>query len=84
MKTSTVAPPAPAPASQQGTDDYLTVLCKKLRREVVLTPPAIIDDLCAGVPTRWICLKAIYVDEVREIARLLGRSHLLRFTTDCK
>jgi hypothetical protein len=62
---------------------YETLLCEKIRKEASLTPPAVIDDLCEGVPTRWICFKAAYAEEVLEIARMLGRSHLLRFEADC-
>jgi hypothetical protein len=83
MTTGRVAPPAPAPAPQHRADAELKTLCEKIRKETVLTPPAVIDDLCEGVPTRLIYSKAVYVEELLEIARILGRSHLLRFRADC-
>jgi hypothetical protein len=83
MNTDRVASPAPAPAPQRKTDAELKTLCEKIRREVSLTPPAVIDALCEGVPTRLICTKAVYVEEVLTIARMLGRSHLLVFREDC-
>ena len=49
----------------------------------MLTPPAIIDALCKGIPTRRICTKAVYVEEVLEIASMLRRTHLLNFDADC-
>ncbi len=49
-------------------------------KEVVLTPPALIDALCNGGPTVWVCLEAAFVEELRGIARVLNRNHLLRFT----
>ncbi len=69
-------------ALQQKVDADLNI-CEKIRKETSLTPPAVVDDLCEGVPTRLICSKAVYVEEVLEIARMLGRSHLLRFWSDC-
>jgi len=84
MTTDKVAPPAPAPPPQQKTDADLKILCEKIRREASLTPPSIIDALCEDMPTRPICLKAAYVEEVLEIASMLNRSHLLRFTADCQ
>jgi hypothetical protein len=70
-------------APPQKNDTDLGALCEKIRREAVLTPPAIIDALCEGVPTPWICIKAIFVEELRELARKLDRGYLLRFTADC-
>jgi hypothetical protein len=84
MNADKVAPPAPAPPPQQNADADLKALCEKIRREVSLTPPAVIDALCEGVPTRPICLKAAYVKEVLELASMLNRGHLLRFTADCR
>jgi hypothetical protein len=85
MNTAPLPPvaAAPAPAQQQNFDVDLNILCEKLRKEAVLTPSSIINALCEDMPTWWICLKAIYVEEVREVARMLNRSHLLRFTADC-
>jgi len=57
-------------------------LCQKVRKETSLTPPFIIDALCEGEPI-WVCIEAIYVEEVLEIARTLNRGHLLRFVVDC-
>jgi len=48
-----------------------------------LTPPGIIDALCEGKPIYSLCPKAVYVEEVLEIARMLGRAHLLNFDADC-
>jgi hypothetical protein len=83
--TTDVVPPgsAPAPPPSQNIDANFNDLCKKVRREASLTPPAVIDDLCNGVPTEWICIKASYVAEVLEIARILQRGELLRFKVDC-
>jgi hypothetical protein len=83
MTTGEVVPPAPATAPQQKTDTELKTLCKKARKEAMLTPPAIIDALCEGIPTRRICTKAVYVEEVLEIASMLRRTHLLNFDADC-
>ena len=81
------APPAaatPAPPPQQNANADLKALCEKIRREVSLTPPGVIDDLCDGVPVRWICLKANYRKEVEELARMLNLEDLLRFEADCR
>jgi len=75
--------PAPAPPPQQNANADLKALCEKIRREVSLTPPGVIDALCEGVPTRLICLKATYIKEVQEVARMLNREDLLRFKADC-
>jgi hypothetical protein len=83
MTTDKVVPPAPAPAPQWKTDAELKTLCEKIRKEASLTPPAVIDALCEGVPMRPICTKAVYVEKVLEIARMLGRAHLLNFDADC-
>jgi len=83
MTTDKVAPPAPAPPPQQKTDADLKILCEKIRRETSLTPPSIVNALCEDMPTRPICIKAVYVEEVLEIANILNRSHLLRFSADC-
>ncbi|MFZ8838214.1 MAG: hypothetical protein ACO2PM_04645 [Pyrobaculum sp.] len=56
-----------------------TLLCEKIRRETSLIPPAFIDALCNGESLPWICLEALFVDELRSVARALGRGHLLRF-----
>jgi hypothetical protein len=56
-----------------------TLLCEKIRREALLTPPALLDALCNNEPLPWICLDALFVDELRSVARALGRGHLLRF-----
>jgi len=83
MTTGRVAPPAPAPAPQWKTDAELKTLCENLRKEASLTPPGVIDALCEGRPTYGLCPKAVYVEEVLEIARMLGRVHLLNFDADC-
>jgi len=83
MNADKVVPPAPAPPPQQKTDANLKILCEKIRREASLIPPSIIDALCNGEPTQWLCLKAMYVEKVEEVARMLNRGHLLRFTADC-
>jgi len=70
-----VAPLAPPP--QQKTDADLNI-CEKIRREASLTPSALIDALCNNESLPWICLEALFVDELRSIARMLGRGHLLR------
>jgi len=72
-----------AATSQQKLASDLRELCEKIRKRASLTPPSIIDALCEDVPTRWICLKATYVEEVRELASMLNRGHLLRFIAEC-
>ena len=84
MNADKATPPAPAPPPQQNANADLKTLCNEIRQKAVLTPPSIIDDLCAGVSTRWICLKANYRKEVEELARILSREHLLVFTADCR
>jgi len=79
MTTDKVAPPAPAPPPQQKTDADLNILCEKIRRGASLTPPALIDALCDGMPLPWVCVEAVFVEELREIARILNRGHLLKF-----
>jgi len=81
MTADKVAPPAPAPSPQQKTDADLNI-CEKIKKEASLTPPSIIDALCEGAPV-WICLRAIYVEEAQEVARVLNRSYLLRLKADC-
>jgi hypothetical protein len=83
MTAIKVTPPAPAPAPQRKADAELKTLCEKIRKETSLTPPAVIDALCEGIHTRPICTKAVYVEEVLEIARTLNRGHLLNFKADC-
>jgi hypothetical protein len=58
-------------------------LCENLRKKVSLTPPGVIDALCEGRPIYGLCPKAAYVEEALELARMLGRAHLLNFDADC-
>jgi hypothetical protein len=44
--------------------------------EVHLTPPGVLELLCRGEPIE-ICKEAIYIEELFEIARALGRKHLI-------
>ena len=85
MTAAASIPPAsaPAPAPQWKTYAELKTLCKNLKKEASLTPPGVIDALCEGVPTRSICPKAVYVEELLELASVLGRTHLLNFDADC-
>jgi hypothetical protein len=83
MSTDKVASPAPAPPPTTKTDAELKTLCEKIRRTASLIPPGVIDALCEGVPTRPICIKAVYIEEAIEIARMLNRGHLLNFEADC-
>jgi hypothetical protein len=64
-----------APASAPG----LKALCEKIRRKASLTPPSIIDALCDGMPLPWVYVEAVFVEELREIARILNRDRLLKF-----
>ncbi len=82
MTADKVAIPTPAPAPQQSFMEDLKV-CEEIRKRLSLVPPAVVDALCDGTPTPWVCLKATYVKELLEVARMLGRSHLLRLETDC-
>jgi len=84
MNADKATPPAPAPPPQQNANADLKALCNEIRQKAVLTPPGVIDDLCEGMPTRWICLKASYIEEVLELARMLNREDLLRFEADCR
>jgi hypothetical protein len=61
----------------------VAAICEKIRKELSLTPPGVIDALCEGVPTRLICVEATFVKEALEVARMLGRAHLLNFDADC-
>jgi len=81
---NSAAPTAPVPAPQQRKLTDLKTLCNEIRQKAVLTPPGVIDDLCEGVSIRWICLKASYIEEVLELARMLNREDLLRFEADCR
>ncbi|MFZ8840569.1 MAG: hypothetical protein ACO2PM_16955 [Pyrobaculum sp.] len=83
MNTDRVASPAPAPAPQRKTDAELKVLCEKIRKEVSLTPPGVIDALCEGRPIYDLCPRVVYIEEALELARRLGRAHLLNFDADC-
>jgi hypothetical protein len=84
MTAANVIPPAPAPAPQWKTDAELKIfLCEKIRKEVSLTPPGVIDALCEDRPIYGLCPKAVYVEEALELARMLGRAHLLNFDADC-
>jgi len=83
MTADKVVTPAPAPVPQQKTDTDLKI-CEEIRKRVSLTPPSIVDALCKNEPTPLICVKAVYIEEVHEIAHALNRSHLLRFEVDCK
>ncbi len=83
MTTNKVAPPAPAPAPQQKTDADLKILCEKIRKAASLTPPGIVDALCEDKRVYVRCDKAIFVEELRELARMIGRDHLLLFDSDC-
>ena len=58
-------------------------ICERIRKEAALTPPGVIDSLCEGRPIYGLCPKAVYVEEVLELARMLGRAHLLNFDADC-
>jgi hypothetical protein len=77
------APTAPASDLQQKEFTDLKTLCDEIRQKAVLTPPGVIDDLCAGVPTRWVCLEANYRKELEELVRMIGREDLLRIKADC-
>jgi hypothetical protein len=50
--------------------------------EVHLTPPGVLERLCRGEHIK-ICKEAIYVEELLEIARALGRNHLVT-TKKCR
>jgi len=71
-----------APSPQQKTDTNLDI-CEKIRKEASLTPPGILEALCEGKPVYIRCSKAVFVEEVLELARMLERTHLLNFDTDC-
>jgi hypothetical protein len=55
----------------------LNVDCERIEREVRLTPPALIDKLCKGEYLPPVSSEAIFVEELLEIARKLGRMHLV-------
>jgi hypothetical protein len=58
------------------------VICERIKKEASLTPPGIVDALCEGGLV-YVCNKAIFVEELREFARMLRRDHLLLLDSDC-
>ena len=72
---------APSPPTKNGAE--LKILCEKIRREASLTPPGVIDALCEGKPIFDLCPKAVYAEEVLEVARMLGRAPLVNFDANC-
>ncbi len=72
--------PAAGRARRGGEEEVLALKdCREIRKEAVSTPPALIDALCNGEPMRWVCIEAPFVEELRKIAHMLNRGHLLRF-----
>lgn len=51
--------------------------CEAIESAVWLTPPALIDKLCKGEFLPPVSGEAIFVEELLEIARKLGRMHLV-------
>jgi len=80
MPVREVGPAVPAP--RRGVEEEMLSFkdCHEIRKKVVLTPPALIDALCNGEPTVWICLKSTFAEELRDVAHALNRGDLLRFT----
>jgi predicted DNA-binding ribbon-helix-helix protein len=80
MPVREVGPAVPAP--RRGVEEEMLSFkdCHEISEGGVLTPPALIDALYNGEPTAWVCLEAAFVEELREIARVLNRGHLMRFT----
>ena len=79
MSVREVGPAVPAPR-RGGEEEMLSFKdCHEIRKKVVLTPPVLIDALCNGEPTAWVCLEAAFVEELYEIAQNLNRKHLMRF-----
>jgi len=70
---------SPASALRQINDTNLNIICEKIKREITLTPLKIIEDLCEGRPPSPICLSAVFIDEVNELAKKLNRQNLLMF-----
>ncbi len=64
--------------SKVKTRDF-KALCIEIIKEVRLTPPALIDRLCEGVPLPLVCRDAIFAEELIEVAKKLGRAHLVTF-----
>ncbi len=83
MTAGKVASPAPAPPPTTKTDADLNILCEKIRKEASLTPPGIVDALCEDKRVYVRCNKAIFMEELREFAHMIGRNHLLLFDSDC-
>jgi hypothetical protein len=82
----TGTPAAPAPrqgANSIDTQEYKDYVCSKIKSEIFLTPPGVIDALCEDRPIYDLCPKTVYVEEALELARRLGRAHLLNFDADC-
>jgi len=79
MSVREVGPAVPAP--RRGVEEEMLSFkdCLDIRKKVVLTPPALVDALCNGEPTVWVCLEATFVEELRDIARALNRGDLLKF-----
>jgi hypothetical protein len=65
------------PPSKSSPADLNIIDCKAIESAVRLTPPALIDKLCKGQPLPPIDSDAIFVEELLEIARKLGRMHLV-------
>ncbi len=74
--TSDEPAPGGAPPSRLNKNNIMSV-CAKIKREVFLIPPVLIDKLCKGQPLPPIDSDAIFVEELLEIARKLGRMHLV-------
>jgi hypothetical protein len=70
---------SPASALRQINDTNLDNICEKIKREITLTPLKIIEDLCEGRSPSPICLSAVFIDEVNELAKKLNRQYLLMF-----
>jgi hypothetical protein len=72
------APPAGRrPPAKDSPADLNIINCKAIESAVRLTPPALIDKHCKGQPLPPIDSNAIFVEELLEIARKLGRMHLV-------
>jgi hypothetical protein len=71
-------PPAGRRPPADGSLEQLNITdCKAIESAVRLTPLALIDKLCKGQPLPPINSDAIFVEELLEIARKLGRMHLV-------
>jgi len=71
------APPAGRRPPMGSNLPNLNVDCERIESAVRLVPPAFVSKLCKGERLPAISSEAIFIEELLEIARKLGRMHLV-------